>query len=78
MLIDETAIFYSISTHKLAPSGINFGNFLIKRVVDSLRTGYGASEHSPHCLPYRGLCHIAAELEKDFNFLAREQEKTYF
>ena len=32
----NTAIFYSISNAQIGLSGINFGNFLIKRVVDSL------------------------------------------
>jgi malonyl-CoA decarboxylase len=32
----DTAIFYSISNAQTGLSGINFGNFLIKRVVDSL------------------------------------------
>ena len=33
----DTAIFYSISNAQPGLSGISFGNFLIKRVVDSLR-----------------------------------------
>ncbi|MEE2761710.1 MAG: malonyl-CoA decarboxylase family protein, partial [Pseudomonadota bacterium] len=32
----DTAIFYSISNAQAGLSGINFGNFLIKRVLDSL------------------------------------------
>ncbi len=32
----DSAIFYSISNAQVGLSGINFGNFLIKRVVDSL------------------------------------------
>ena len=32
----DTAVFYSISNAQTGLSGINFGNFLIKRVVDSL------------------------------------------
>ena len=32
----DTAVFYSISNAQAGLSGINFGNFLIKRVVDSL------------------------------------------
>lgn len=32
----DTAIFYSISNAQVGLSGINFGNFLIKKVVDSL------------------------------------------
>ena len=32
----DTAIFYSISNAQAGLTGINFGNFLIKRVVDSL------------------------------------------
>jgi malonyl-CoA decarboxylase len=32
----DTAIFYSISNAQAGLSGINFGNFLVKRVVDSL------------------------------------------
>jgi malonyl-CoA decarboxylase len=32
----DAAIFYSISNAQVGLSGINFGNFLIKRVVDSL------------------------------------------
>ena len=34
--IADTAVFYSISNAQSGLSGINFGNFLIKRVVDSL------------------------------------------
>ena len=32
----DTAIFYSISNAQQGLSGINFGNFLIKRVVEEL------------------------------------------
>ncbi len=33
----DTAIFYSISNCQKGLAGISFGNFLIKRVVDSLK-----------------------------------------
>ena len=34
--VADTAIFYSISNAQFGLSGISFGGFLIKRVVDSL------------------------------------------
>jgi len=73
----DTAIFYSISNAQAGLSGINFGNFLIKRVVDKLSTelenikNFATLSPMPGFLPW---------LQKNLkihhlNFLSREQKE---
>ena len=73
----DTAIFYSISNAQIGLSGINFGNFLIKRVVDSLRTELRGIRTFATLSPIPGFMPwLRRRLrEKDFNFLTREQEE---
>ena len=74
----DTAIFYSISNAQFGLSGINFGNFLIKRVVDSLRTELRGIRTFATLSPIPGFMPwLRRRLrEKDFNFLTREQEES--
>ena len=73
----DTAIFYSISNAQIGLNGINFGNFLIKRVVDSLRTELRGIRTFATLSPIPGFMPwLRRRLrEKDFNFLTREQEE---
>ena len=52
----DTAIFYSISNAQAGLSGISFGNFLIKRVVDALATDLENLKTFATLSPIPGFC----------------------
>ena len=74
----DTAIFYSISNAQIGLSGINFGNFLIKRVVDSLSTELRGIRTFATLSPIPGFMPwLRRRLgEVDFNFLTLEQQES--
>ena len=51
----DTAIFYSISNAQAGLSGINFGNFLIKRVLDNLSSEFKGLRQFATLSPIPGL-----------------------
>ncbi len=74
----DTAIFYSISSAQEGLSGINFGNFLIKRVVDSLSNELRGIRTFATLSPIPGfMTWLRRRLgEQDFDLLTHEQEET--
>ena len=73
----DTAIFYSISNAQDGLSGINFGNFLIKRVVDNLSNELESVKTFATLSPIPGfLPWLFSNLDNDhLSFLSEEQEK---
>jgi malonyl-CoA decarboxylase len=59
----DTAIFYSISNCQKGLRGINFGNFLIKQVVDELRSENSKLECFSTLSPVPGLRRWCTEIE---------------
>ena len=74
----DTAIFYSISNAQTGLSGINFGNFLIKRVVDNLSNELKTLKKFATLSPMLGfLPWLLNNLENNhLAFLTSDQEKT--
>ena len=73
----DTAIFYSISNAQVGLSGINFGNFLIKRVVDSLSTQLRGIRTFATLSPIPGFMPWLRQRlgEGEFNLLTFDQEE---
>jgi len=72
----DSAIFYSISSAQQGLSGINFGNFLIKRVVDSLSGELRGLKRYSTLSPIPGFCRwlkSALDDERTLEFLSDEQ-----
>jgi malonyl-CoA decarboxylase len=71
----DSAIFYSISNAQAGLSGINFGNFLIKRVVDSLSKELPKLKNLATLSPMPGFRRWldARLLEGPFDLLTSEQ-----
>jgi malonyl-CoA decarboxylase len=71
----DSAIFYSISNAQTGLSGINFGNFLIKRVVDSLSKELPNLKNFATLSPIPGFNKWLDEqlLGSSFDFLTSEQ-----
>lgn len=62
----DTAIFYSISNAQPGLAGISFGNFLIKRVVDSISRDYGNIKQFATLSPIPGFMKwLSPQLEKE-------------
>ena len=73
----NSAIFYSISNAQAGLSGINFGNFLIKRVVDSLSKELPNLKNFATLSPLPGFRRWLDErlLESNFDLLTTEQDE---
>ncbi len=75
--VADTAIFYSISNAQAGLTGINFGNFLIKRVVDSLSRELPNLKFFATLSPIPGFNKWLSRrlLEDPFDLLTSEQGK---
>jgi len=73
----DSAIFYSISNAQAGLSGINFGNFLIKRVVDSLSKELPNLKNFATLSPLPGFRRWldGRLLESNFDLLTNEQDE---
>jgi malonyl-CoA decarboxylase len=73
----DTAIFYSISNAQAGLNGINFGNFLVKRVVDSLSRELPNIENFATLSPIPGFNRWLNQrlLEEPFDLLKPEQNE---
>lgn len=74
----DTAIFYSISNAQKGLSGISFGNFLIKRVVDKLSRELKQIKHFSTLSPmpgFRGWLDPILNKGEEFIFEAREAKE---
>jgi malonyl-CoA decarboxylase len=71
----DSAIFYSISNAQAGLTGINFGNFLVKRVVDSLSRELPNIENFATLSPIPGfnLWLDQCRLDENFDLLTPEQ-----
>jgi malonyl-CoA decarboxylase len=71
----NSAIFYSISNAQAGLTGINFGNFLIKRVVDSLSRELSNIQYFATLSPIPGFNRWLDQclLDEHFDFLTPEQ-----
>ena len=74
----DTAIFYSISNCQAGLTGISFGNFLIKQVVDALKTELPKIGTFATLSPIPGFCHwidtVVARGPSDFLSEAEQAE----
>ena len=61
----DTAIFYSISNAQKGLTGINFGNFLIKRVVDKLTQEFSGLKNFSTLSPMPGFLDWLRGRDKD-------------
>jgi len=61
----DTSIFYSISNCQAGLSGIYFGNFLIKQVVNSLQSELPDIKHFMTLSPMPGFCRWISEIIDD-------------
>ena len=70
----DTAIFYSISNTQSGLGGISFGGFLIKRVVDLLKSEFSALKTFATLSPIPGLRHWLVENVDSGRFILSDAE----